>query len=89
MKSVEYRSIIAQIVRNSLKKEYPGFKKDTLNHLSGNIARAIHARMYGANVDGVDSPIWRDVIQGPNNPNPPPNLPNVDASELLNQKETK
>lgn len=89
MKSVEYRSVIAKIVVNSIKKEFPGLKKCELQKASINIARAIHARMYGANVDGVDSPIWRDVVQGANNPNPPPNLPDVEASEILKQEEIK
>lgn len=99
MKSIEYRSIIAQIVRNSLKKEYPTLKLKMIDSKEGlcyKIARAIHARMYGANVDGVDSPIWRDVGISETNPNgsgnkyaSPPNLPNVDASELLKQEDEK
>lgn len=99
MKSVEYRAIIARIVRNSLRQEYPTLKLKNLddrNGISHKIARAIHARMYGANVDGVDSPIWRDVGQSATNPNSsgdkysaPPNLPKVDASELLNHVEEK
>lgn len=96
MKSVEYRSIIGAIVRNSIKKRFPGLRQKELSEVSVVIARAIHARMYGANVDGVDSPIWRDVCVSETNPNgsgdkyaAPPNLPNVDASELLKQEDVK
>jgi hypothetical protein len=83
MTSKEYRAIIAVIIRNSLRKAYPNLvvamgirhgMKINQHDVCNKISRAIHARMYGANVDGVDSPIWHD----PNDV-----LPNVDASELL------
>jgi len=60
MLSREYRALISKIVRNGIKKEFPGLKKVNLDKASQEIARAIHARFYGADVDGVGSPIWRD-----------------------------
>jgi hypothetical protein len=90
MKSTDYRSIVSRIARNSIKRSFPGLKPSVLVVCAAEIATAVHARMYGANVDGVDSPIWRDSVVSATNPNgshskydPPPNLPNVDASELL------
>lgn len=65
MTSKEYKSLIARIIRNSLKKEYPQLKLKGIDQDEGvchKIARAIHARMYGANVDGVDSPIWHNTM---------------------------
>ena len=62
MLSREYRALISKIVRNGIKKEFPGLKKANLDKVSQEIARAIHARFYGADVDGVGSPIWRDCI---------------------------
>lgn len=59
MKSGEYRTIIRKIVRNALKRNFPGLKNT--NAVEELIAKNIHARMYGANVDGVDSPLWRDT----------------------------
>ena len=44
-----------------------------LKLLSAEIARTVHARMYGANVDGVDSPIWNNGEK----------TPLIEASELL------
>lgn len=43
-----------------MKRKFPGLKKSQLDELALEAARAVHARMYGANVDGVESPIWRD-----------------------------
>jgi hypothetical protein len=75
MLSQTYRSIIALIVRNLLFKEFPGLKKKEHHNkvmiMSADIARAIHARMYGTNVDGLESPIWRKEDG------------KIDASELL------
>ncbi len=95
MKSVEYRAIVAKIVRNSLRKDFPGLKL-TNSTVCHTIARAIHARMYGANVDGVDSPIWRDDAVSETNPNgsrcrmdAPPNLPKLNATELLKTEDEK
>lgn len=60
MKSIEYRSIIKTIILNLMKRKFPGLKKSQLDDLAYEVAKAVHARMYGTNVDGVESPIWRD-----------------------------
>lgn len=43
-----------------MKRKFPGLKQSQLDELAIEAARAVHARMYGANVDGVETPIWRD-----------------------------
>lgn len=44
-----------------MRKKFPGLKPQSqLDALATEAARVIHARMYGANVDGVETPIWRD-----------------------------
>lgn len=43
-----------------MKRKFPGLNKIQLGELAVEASRAIHARMYGANVDGVETPIWRD-----------------------------
>lgn len=75
MKSGEYRDIIRIIVRRAIGQALPELKKgkDTLADL---IAKNVHARMYGANVDGVDSPLWRSEDS---------KQPDVDASKLLEE----
>lgn len=60
MKSTEYRTIITTIIKNISKKRLPGVKEKHLKEIASEAAKVIHARMYGANVDNVDSPIWRD-----------------------------
>lgn len=60
MRSQEYKSILATIIRNTLKKEFSCLHNKILLEASFKAAKAIHARMYGANVDGVETPIWRD-----------------------------
>lgn len=86
MHSREYRLIIARISRNLLKKHFPGLKPKELQIACTELGVHIHARMYGANVDGVDSPIWRERQCGDYAGQSPPNDPNVDASELLKEK---
>lgn len=60
MRSDIYKQNIRNIVRNTIKKNFPGLKVASLNKTATDIASAIHARFYGADVDGVASPIWRD-----------------------------
>lgn len=60
MKSHEYRTIIRIISRNVLRKHFPGLKRKEADIAISEIAIAIHARLYGASVDNVASPIWRD-----------------------------
>jgi hypothetical protein len=98
MKSPEYRSIVATIIRNVVRKKLPGVKLEHIKEIAKEASVAIHARMYGANVDNVDSPIWRDWDHPKANRNEHStggnqfmtveitgNKPNVDASELLKQ----
>lgn len=74
MKSGEYRDIIRKITINALFKRFPGLEKKLLREVSSIVAINVHARLYGANVDGVDSPLWQNDTSI---------KPNVDASELL------
>lgn len=60
MNSREYKDLIIKIIKNRMKNKFPGLKKDILEGASREIAKSIHARFYGANVDGVESPLWRD-----------------------------
>lgn len=60
MKSSEYRSNIRNIVRKAVTRKFPGLKPLHVKELATEISVAIHARFYGADVDGVASPIWRD-----------------------------
>lgn len=77
MKSEEYRDAIRRIVKNAIRKQFPGLKQTETNTLARYIARNIHARFYGANVDGVESPLWREVE------------PDVEATEILKGKENE
>lgn len=74
MKSTEYRELIRRMVQNGIKLHFPGLKQTELNKTARYIARNIHARFYGANVDGVESPLWRK------------DEPAIEASELLKQE---
>lgn len=60
MQSSEYRMLVRKIVKNSMAKKFPGIKRSVLDEAAIDIARSIHARLYGADVDGVGSPVWRD-----------------------------
>jgi len=79
MKSADYRNIISRISFKLLKKRFPGLENKHLKEVAAQIAINVHARMYGANVDGVDSPIWTSTDKN----NDMRNKPNIDASELL------
>ena len=69
MKSYEYREIVRTIVRQSMRKLLPGIKHK--KEMADLIAKNVYARLYGANVDNVDSPLWRKIE------------PSVTAKELL------
>lgn len=60
MHSQEYKSLMVKMIRNGMKKKFPGLKRAVLDEAAIEIARSIHARFCGADVDGVGSPIWRD-----------------------------
>lgn len=74
MNATEYKEIIRTIVKSAIKKQVPSLKGRVKEDLTDLIAKNIHARMYGANVDDVDSPLWQNEnsVQ-----------PNIDAKELL------
>lgn len=77
MKSAEYRRMIKLISSKAIKQHFPGLKEREVIGASVLIARNVHALLYGANVDKVDSPLWRD------DPNYIFSQPNVEANELL------
>lgn len=81
MHSKEYRDILSKLVQNTIRKHFPGLKKDVLAQAGREAAVNIHARMYGANVDNVDSPIWRNCPR-----DWPWEQPNIDAGELLKEE---
>lgn len=60
MTSKEYKILIRFITKNVIRKQFPGVNKKAVENAATIIAKNVHARFYGANVDGVDSPIWRD-----------------------------
>lgn len=77
MKASEYREIIRIIVRKSFRKTLPELKlKKGMDEFIDTVAKNIHARLYGANVDNVASPLWRNENDNP---------PDIDASELLKE----
>lgn len=62
-----------------IKMHFPGLKamgisEAQIQECARQVAINVHARMYGANVDGVASPIWSTANE---------TKPNVDATELL------
>lgn len=63
LKSHDYRRFVRTIVKNSIRKKFPGLKQSHVTDLAVEISVAIHARFYGSAVDGVASPIWRDDPQ--------------------------
>lgn len=69
MTSKQYKMLVAGIVRGAMRKFYPGIKQSKPKHgtepgpgneIGSFVARAIHARMYGANVEGADSPLYHN-----------------------------
>lgn len=74
MKSEDYRDEIRKMVKNGMRTQFPGLGQSRLNEAARYIAKNIHARFYGANVDGVESPLWRS------------HEPVIEASMLLKQE---
>jgi len=70
------------MIRNAIKKRFPGLKLVQVSEVATEVSRAIHARFYGANVDGVESPIWRD---DPRYPDHNEKQPTKDAKEMLDE----
>lgn len=83
MKSSEYRQNIRVMVKNVLRKKVSGVPRKIMEEVASEIAISVHARFYGANVDGVGSPIWRDH---PNTSELDKVQPVKDAQELLNDQ---
>ena len=65
MQSSDYRRFVRTMIRTAIKRKFPGLKQVQVNEVATEVAVAIHARFYGANVDGVESPIWRDDTRHP------------------------
>ena len=85
MTSKEYRRLIQSMSSRLIKKHFPGLKmagitEYLIQDCAREIAKNVHARMYGANVDGVASPIWQTVND---------TKPNVDALELLKENDNE
>lgn len=74
MKSQEYRNTVARLARTQIKKALPGLKPFQVASLAKQIGIFVHARLYGADVDDVASPLYYDVY--------PDRLPTVPATEL-------
>lgn len=74
MKADEYKDVIRTIVKNVLNKRFPGLNRAAKKEACTLIAKNVHARFYGCNVDGVPSPLWR----AEDDP-----LPHIEAMELL------
>jgi hypothetical protein len=72
-----YRKQIANIIQNVLRVRVPGLKSRARIDAANEAATAVHARMYGANVDGVGSPLWRDMEDSADQAQP-----NIEAAEL-------
>jgi len=71
------------MVKNAVRKKFPGLKPIQVNEVATELAVAIHARFYGANVDGVESPIWRDDPRHPEWYDD--KQPKKDAKDLMNE----
>ena len=86
MHSTDYRRFIRTMIRNAIRKKFPGLKKQAqINEVATEVAVAIHARFYGANVDGVESPIWRDDTRHPEWYKD--KQPTIDAKDMLKDNE--
>lgn len=76
MRGDRYRERIRGIAKAVLQKRFPGLKKKEVEEAVSTIAVGVHAALYGANVDGVESPIWRQIYA-------PERQPDVDASKII------
>ena len=85
MKGSEYRRFIRTMIKNAIRRKFPGLKQVQVNELATEVAVAIHARFYGSNVDGVESPILRDDID--HSDWYKDKQPTKTAKELLDMKE--
>lgn len=88
MNATEYRRIIAGLIRRELiRQRIKGVGKQLAASIGAECAKQIHARMYGANVEGVDSPIFRDDLEYHSKLTGEEytKMPTVSAQELLNR----
>lgn len=83
MNSHDYRHVIRVIIKNSIKKKVPGLKKQILEEVASEIAINVHARLYGAHVEGVASPLWREDYEFLKDF--PDVLPKKTAQEILDE----
>jgi hypothetical protein len=83
MRGSEYRERIRKIVRGATRQALPGAKPATIKELSDLIARNVHANLYGACVDDVASPLWRETSNGSVDPDYRDKQPNRTARDIL------
>ena len=77
MKSSDYRRVVEALANSVIRKKLPGIKVQVRKEIVKQIAVAVHARMYGADVDGVTSPLYYDIY--------PDRMPTVSSIELAEQ----
>lgn len=78
MKSQDYRNAVESIARGQLVKALPGLKRAQITTISKQIAIFTHARLYGADVENVASPLYRDMY-----PDRFPQEPSTDIAERV------
>lgn len=61
MQGTQYRKHIRTIIKNAIRRKFPGLKQEKLiSEVAKEVSVAIHARFYESAIDAVASPIWRD-----------------------------
>lgn len=63
MKSSEYRELVRKVCRAAIRTNVPRLQPGVKKKLIDDIAAMVHAKLYGAEVDGVVSPAFRDMWQ--------------------------
>lgn len=61
MQGKTYREKIHKVVNAVLRAHVPSIPKAKRVEIGYAIAGLIHAKLYGAYVDNIESPIWRDL----------------------------
>lgn len=61
MQGTVYRAKIKKLILVAINTKLPGLKQADKKVISELAAKLIHAKLYGAEVDNVQSPIWRDL----------------------------
>lgn len=81
MQGKVYRAKVKKIILVAMNTKLPGLKQADKKVISELAAKLIHAKLYGAEVDNVQSPIWRDLwAQTDESYNP-----TVRADQILNE----